>query len=320
MNRRPLTAGLALLVLALAVPLASAGVRERLLERRPAPDHPDIADEDDTSPGPRTLPAGVSVVRDVAYGSDPAQRFDVYRTEQANQAPVIFMVHGGGWSRGDKAMAAVVDNKVSRWLPAGFVFVSTNYRMLPQTKPLDQARDVARALAAAQSQAASSGGDRSKFILMGHSAGAHLVALLNASPSIATEQGASPWLGTVALDSAALDVVQTMEGRHFRLHDRAFGRSPAEWRAASPYQALGRGAPPMLAVCSTRRDDSCAQAHRFEAKARRLKLRCSVLERDLSHRQVNQELGEEGDYTRAVEAFLATLDSVVARALAARPR
>jgi arylformamidase len=297
-------------------------LRERLLERRAAAaaDHPDLADDDHSAASARALPEGTRVLRDVAYGSDPNQRFDVYAAPDARNAPVILMVHGGGWSRGDKAAAQVVDNKLARWLPAGFVVISTNYRMLPQTAPLEQARDVARALAAAQAQAASWGGERGRFILMGHSAGAHLVALLNASPAIATQLGAAPWLGTVALDSAALDVVQTMEGRHFRLHDRAFGRNPADWRAASPYQQLGRGAPPLLAVCSLRRDDSCAQARRLEAKARRLGLRSGVLERDLSHKQINQQLGEDGDYTRAVEAFMASLDPVVARALARRPR
>ncbi len=161
MRRRSFAVRSAWLVLAVAVPLACAGqTRERLFERRAAPDHPDLADEDAPSSGPHKLPAGMRVVRDVAYGNDPAQRFDVFSTQQASNAPVIFMVHGGGWSRGDKAMPSVGYNKVTRWLPAGFVLVSANYRMLPQTQPFEQARDVARALAAAQAQAASWGGDR----------------------------------------------------------------------------------------------------------------------------------------------------------------
>ncbi|NUQ92417.1 MAG: alpha/beta hydrolase, partial [Gemmatimonadaceae bacterium] len=123
-------------------------------------------------------PAPMRVVRDVVYGPDARQRFDVYIPGEAKGAPVIFMVHGGGWSAGDKRARGVVDNKVARWLPRGLVVVSTNYRLLPAAKPLDQARDVARALAAAQRMSSSWGADSSKFILMGHSAGGHLVTLV----------------------------------------------------------------------------------------------------------------------------------------------
>jgi acetyl esterase/lipase len=258
--------------------------------------------------------------RDVAYGSDPRQRFDVYALPQASRAPVIFMVHGGGWAYGDKGATAVVENKAARWVPAGFVFISVNYRMAPQIAPIEQARDLARALAAAQDKAAAWGGERSRFILMGHSAGAHLVALLNASPAIASQAGASPWIGTVALDGAAFDVPRIMQARHLPLFDRAFGSDPADWRAASPYHRLDKGGPPLLAVCSSQRRDSCMQAHRFAAKAATLGLRAAVLERDLSHRRINESLGEEGDYTNRVEAFMATLDPAVARLLAARVR
>jgi acetyl esterase/lipase len=265
---------------------------------------------------PATLPPGVRVLRNLAYGGDPAQRMDVYLPAQgARHAPVIFMVHGGGWSRGDKAMRRVVQNKVARWVPRGFVFVSTDYRMLPGTRPIEQARDVARALAAAQARAAGWGADRDRFVLMGHSAGAHLVGLIAAKPALAFDQGARPWLGTVALDSAAINVVAIMQGPHLPLYDAAFGGDPAYWRAASPLQQLRTRGAPFLAVCSTRRHESCVQARNFAAKARGLHTRAQVLAEDLSHRQINEQLGLPGGYTTQVEAFLATLDPAVARRL-----
>jgi acetyl esterase/lipase len=159
------------------------------------------------------LPAGVKLTPDVSFGQAERQRFDVYAPDGAKNAPVIFMVHGGAWRFGDKKAAKVVDNKVARWVPKGFIFISANYRMVPEADPLEQARDVARALAMAQSKAATWGGDPSKFILMGHSAGAHLVALLTAAPGEALKEGARPWLGVVCLDSAALDLVAIMEAK-----------------------------------------------------------------------------------------------------------
>lgn len=262
-----------------------------------------------------TLPPGTRVIRDVAYGSDSRQRFDVYAPAQVQHAPVIFMVHGGGWRRGDKAMANVVANKIARWLPRGFIVISTNYRMRPDTAPLQQAEDVARALATAQRQAAQWGGDPRRFILIGHSAGAHLVALLSAEPALAKAQGAQPWLGTISLDGGSLDVVQTMQSRHFPLFDEAFGANPADWRAASPMQQLHGRIVPLLAVCSSQRRNSCTQAHDFVDKASSFGSRASVLEEDLSHGEINQQLGLPSDYTLAVERFMRSLDPVVARLL-----
>ena len=293
----------------LCLPASAGRLRDRLLQRAQLGQEA----EDIT---PAQLPPGVRVIRDIPYGGDPAQRMDVYLPAQgAARAPVIFVVHGGGWRRGDKAMASVVQNKVARWVPRGFVLISTNYRMLPGARPIEQARDVARALAFAQARAAGWGADRDRFVLMGHSAGAHLVGLIAAEPALAYDQGALPWLGTVSLDSAALNVVAIMQGPHLPLYDDAFGSDPAYWRAASPLQQLKTRGAPFLAVCSTRRQDSCPQAHNFVDKAHSLRMRGEVVGEDLSHREINENLGLPSDYTAQVEAFLATLDPVVARHL-----
>jgi len=250
------------------------------------------------------VPAGVRLIPDIAYGPAKDQRYDVFAPASAAGAPVIFMVHGGAWRAGDKAASQVVTNKVARWATRGYVVISTNYRMLPGADPVQQARDVASALAHAQGQAAAWGGERNSFILMGHSAGAHLVALLAAAPALA---GPTQWLGTVALDSAAMDVEQLMRGPHYRLHDEAFGKDPAFWKAASPWAALAAAGKPMLAVCSTRREDACRQAQRFADKASALGTRMQVLPLDLSHKDINDTLGEDSAYTRTVEDFLRSI-------------
>jgi arylformamidase len=301
-GRSSAVVALVLLMVASVCPDASAGALRDVPMSR-------------TASATTTLPPGTRVVRDVAYGSDPRQRFDVYAPAQVQHAPVIFMVHGGGWRRGDKAMATVVANKIARWLPRGFIVMSTNYRMRPDTAPLQQAGDVARALATAQRQTTQWGGDPQRFILIGHSAGAHLIALLSAKPALAKAQGAQPWLGTISLDGGSLDVVQTMQSRHFPLFDEAFGGNPADWRAASPMQQLHGRIVPFLAVCSSQRRNSCTQAHDFVDQASAFGSRASVLEEDLSHGEINQQLGLASDYTLAVEHFMGTLDPAVARRL-----
>jgi acetyl esterase/lipase len=246
-------------------------------------------------------------MRDVVYGPDAAQRMDVYLPQHPAAAPVIFMVHGGGWRRGDKAMGAVVTNKVAHWLPLGYVVVSVNYRLAPQASPLEQADDVAVALAFAQSNAASWGADPARLVLMGHSAGAHLVALLAADPGIATRQHAQPWLGTVALDSAAFDVVRIMEGPHLPLYDPIFKDDPALWRAASPLHRLIHAPAPILLVCSSKRRDSCPQAQTFADKVTALGGQVTILPVDLTHRDINLTLGQDGAYTDSASSFLRAL-------------
>ncbi len=155
---------------------------------------------------------------------------------------------------------------------------------------------------------------------MGHSAGAHLIALLAARPELLAEAGARPPLGYVLLDSGALDVPAIMNARHLRLYDRAFGKNPADWLAASPMQQLQARMPPVLAVCSSRRATSCPQAHQFVDHAVALGGQATVLEEDLSHGEINANLGEDSAYTDAVEAFMAHLDPVIAVRLNASPK
>jgi acetyl esterase/lipase len=220
---------------------------------------------------------------------------------------VLLIVHGGAWVAGDKATPNVVVNKVARWVPRGYIVVSINYRLLPEANPIVQAEDVAKALADAQSKARSWGGDSARFVLMGHSSGAHLVALLAADPAMAASHGAKSWLGTIALDSAALDVPRIMRQSHLPLYDRAFGRDAELWKAASPFHRLDAAPAPMLLVCSSRRPLPCGQAQSFADKAVSKGGRATVLPVDMSHAEINKSLGLPGSYTGAVEAFLNSL-------------
>ena len=274
---------------------AQQRLRDRLEQRRDA----------SRQERPVAVPAGGKAVRNVAYGPDPAQRFDVYLPANAARAPVVFYVHGGGWANGNKDNPGVIEAKAAKWLPEGVALISTNYRMLPDTAPLEQARDVARALAEVQRRAPQWGVDPARIVLMGHSAGAHLAALVGASPELWRQAGALPPLGVVSLDSGALDVPDMMRRPRLPpLYHRAFGADPADWIAASPQHQLDAGGRPMLLVCSTRRNDACPQAEAFQAAGARLGVPMQVLREDLSHGQVNHELGLPSDYTAAVDRWL----------------
>ncbi len=256
---------------------------------------------------PVALPAGALAVRNVAYGTDPAQRFDLYLPADADRAPVVFYVHGGGWANGDKTNPGL-ENKLGYWLPKGYAVVSSNYRMLPGTMPLEQARDVARAVAAVQARAATWRVDARRFVLMGHSAGAHLVALLGADPAMLREAGARRPLGVVALDSGALDVPGLMSRRRLpQLYEDAFGHDRAYWAVASPFHRLRRDALPMLVVCASERrfpTSPCDEGRAFVRRADALGVPMRLRPEPLDHGEINRALGLPSDYTRAVGAYI----------------
>src|SRR3954463_8105994 len=85
------------------------------------------------------------IQRDVPY-ADPAherQGLDVYSPKGAKNLPVVFWIHGGGWETGDKKDVQI---KPQVFNDRGFVFVSTNYRLLPAVEMGTIVRDVARAV------------------------------------------------------------------------------------------------------------------------------------------------------------------------------
>ena len=169
-------------------------------------------------------PAAISQL-DVDYDlgspvSPAAQnQLDVYRPDgsaSTDSRPVVVYVHGGGWMRGDKSNR--IADKVDLFTGAGYVFVSANYRLSPDppdtSYPPERVRfpahpdDVGEAIGWIDRNIAAYGGDPERILLIGHSAGAHLVSLVSTDPRYVTRHGVEPWqlIGTVALDGDAYDV------------------------------------------------------------------------------------------------------------------
>ena len=153
---------------------------------------------------------GVIRISDIAYASDPAadparQSLDIYMREGLTDAPVILYVHGGGWVRWDKQRALF---KPAFLVPNGYLFASMNYRFHPEVGLSEMAQDVATAAAWLKQHAAKYGGDGSRLVLMGHSAGGHLVSVVGSDKTYIEKAGASlrDINGVVAIDTAMLNV------------------------------------------------------------------------------------------------------------------
>ena len=117
-----------------------------------------------------------SDVRYVERGHE-RQVLDIYTPEQTAGAslPVMFWIHGGGWEAGDKSDVGLKPKVLTE---RGFVFVSTQYRLLPEVSMDELTSDVAKSLAWVHENIAEHGGDPSRIFVGGHSAGAQLAALL----------------------------------------------------------------------------------------------------------------------------------------------
>lgn len=253
----------------------------------------------------------------VPYGTQSLQTLDIYfptessmgHRQNSQQRTILMMVHGGGWCVGDKAMSGVVTNKLAWAKRHNMIFISVNYPMVDEgSDAIAQANHIAEALYYAQQHAHDWGGDSQHVILMGHSAGAHLVSLVNASEQLRRQHDLRPWLATISLDAGAIDVVKQMPQVYPFLKQRyleAFGPSESTWKRASPYHQLSAGATPWLGVCSTKRKDQpCAQAENYVQKSKSFGMIANVLPLSLQHGEINNQFGLENSYTRDVERFL----------------
>lgn len=113
---------------------------------------------------------------DIAYGTDPQQRLDIYKPRHAQSTtPIVVFWHGGRWSFGDKSDYRFV---AAALCDLGYVVVLPNYRHYPQVKLPGFMQDAAQAAVWAADHAAEFGADAKRLYFMGHSAGAQMAALL----------------------------------------------------------------------------------------------------------------------------------------------
>jgi len=173
----------------------------------------------------KTLAAQQDEARDVkrnipyADKADERQVLDVFSPKNAKNLPVVFWIHGGAWQTGDKTDVQI---KPQAFMDKGFVFVSTNYRLLPSVDMATIVRDVAKSVRWVHDHIADYGGDPKRLVIMGHSAGAQLAALICTDDRYLKAEGLSLAItkGCVPVDGDTYDVpaiIETAETR-WRVH------------------------------------------------------------------------------------------------------
>jgi acetyl esterase/lipase len=261
------------------------------------------------------------VKRDIPY-AEPAharQVLDVYAPRDAKNAPVVFWIHGGGWQTGDKA--AGVQTKADAFVDKGFVFVSTNYRLLPDVDMGTIIRDVAKSIRWTHDHIAEHGGDPKRILVMGHSAGAQLAALVCIDDRYLKAEGLSLDIikGCVPVDGDTYDVPAIIEVAETRWrvhglppakfgHREKFGNDPAKHRdfSAVTHVSKDKGIPPFLIVYVTGHPDVTAQAQRLANSLKEADVPTTLYGgKETTHVKINADLGlPEDPGTKALFEFV----------------
>jgi acetyl esterase len=120
----------------------------------------------------RAPKGGITVTRDIAYGSHARQVLDCFVPVGATSAPVVVFVHGGVFVRGDKRLSSEVYDNILYWFAGqGFIGVNIEYRLAPESPWPGGAEDLNLAIAWARANVGLQGGDVDSIFAIGHSAG-----------------------------------------------------------------------------------------------------------------------------------------------------
>ena len=208
-------------------------------------------------------------------------------------------VHGGGWSfgkqeRGERPAPGFAERH-------GWLLASAGYRLAPQVDAGGCAEDVASAVAWMLQNAERYGGDPKRFYLMGHSAGAQIVALVGIDPQYLGAHGVKPsdLAGVIALDGAGYDAAAELDELKDhpmlrKVYERGFGARAAELSATKLVRS-GVTYPPFLILytdrisAERRSTELVGRLHAAGGKA------ATYLAPNKTHAQINHDLGVEGD-------------------------
>jgi len=242
------------------------------------------------------------------YGPHERQAMTIYPSQSGAPPPLAVYVHGGAWRAGRHER---VGSKPRWFNEAGWAFASIGYRVLPDAPVEDQARDLATGLRTLRREAKSLGFDSDRILLMGHSAGAHLAALL-ASDDQWLGEDRRAIRGVILLDGAGYDVTGEFNRRGMlarKLYADAFGTAPQRQRALSPLHHVDAGDPAdWLLVYARDRVDAVEQARYFGDTLQQAGLRVERVAEPRNHREINQDFGTPGYLSNdAVRAMMARI-------------
>jgi acetyl esterase len=197
---------------------------------------------------------GVTVLRDQTYGEDPRQILDVYQPAARHGAPVVIFVHGGAYVRGDKDGAGEAYGNIATWFARqGMLGINATYPLAPVAKWPSGAKNVSGMVAWAKANAERFGGDPSRIILVGHSAGATHVAGYVFDKSLQPPGG--PGIAGAVLISGRYRIDYNPSDPNGRNMQAYFGDDASQYASRSPISHIREGLPVPLFVVIAQYDN-----------------------------------------------------------------
>jgi acetyl esterase/lipase len=256
------------------------------------------------------------VQRGLPYAGTKSERqsLDVYAPSTGKGLPVVVWVHGGGWQAGDKKE---VHKKPQAFADKGFVFISINYRLLGDKVTIKQmAQDVAKAIRWAHDHAKDYGGDPNTLLVMGHSAGAQLAALVCTDDRYLKAEGLplSVVKGCVPVDGDTYDVplqIRTVEKKRAAIYRVKFGTEAMQKElSAVTHVAKGKNIPPFLILHVADHPETRAQSRRLAKALQEAGVPAKAFPAEgKNHTTINNDLGLPGD--RPTEELFKFLSGVL---------
>lgn len=201
--------------------------------------------------------ADLAINEEVPYAEDgnPRHRLDIFMPADARHVPVVFFVHGGYWNSQDKTyyreFTGLYSNIGIALARQGIGTVVVEYRVSPETDIEGELEDMTEALSWAQGHIGLYGGDPTRMVLAGHSAGGHLVAWLGFERQFISDTGVEAgWIRGVVPMSPVLDI-KDMAATHDAEFNATttypvFGKKSADWTRYSPNTYFKAKMPPSL--------------------------------------------------------------------------
>lgn len=199
----------------------------------------------------------------IVYDATQGLSLDLYRTD-VPKAPVVVFLYGGSWRNGRREEYRFVAASLAE---RGVLTLVPDYRKAPAHPFPDFMRDIAHAVAWARTNAAGHGGDPDRIFVIGHSAGAHIAALLATDPTYLATEGMHPrdLAGVIGL-SGPYDFLP-ITSRKVR---EVFG-DETRWPASQPVNFVDGDEPPFLLAHGLK--DRLVEPRNSESLAQRLRSR-----------------------------------------------
>lgn len=190
----------------------------------------------------------ISKNKNILYDAERSLSLNIFSPQKTSEKnDVLIFIHGGSWKSGKKG---TYNFFAKRMAAKGIVTVVIDYRLTQDTDYYGMSMDVARAVLWVKNHIAEHAGNPDRIFVSGHSAGAHLGALVSMDQRFFRSlHTGNPVKGIVLIDAFGLDMYNYLikyKNEYNGIYYATFTTDQEIWKKASPYYYISKSTPPVL--------------------------------------------------------------------------